>query len=120
MHLAFWWATWTYREVDHWTFRAFASVMLTPSLMYLTVSIPVSDNPAAIESWRDFDIHLNRPFPAKRPHRPCRACFPEHLLLDFRKIRLVLFIQFSQDAHVRRAAKPVYEFQIKYSKVALS
>ena len=52
MHLGFWWAIWSYREVDHWTFRGFASVMLTPALMYLAVNTLVSDNPAAIESWR--------------------------------------------------------------------
>ena len=52
MHLGFWWAIWIYREVDPWTFRGFASVMLTPALLYLTVSTLVSDSPAAIESWR--------------------------------------------------------------------
>ncbi len=52
IHLGFWWAIWIYREVDPWTFRGFASVMLTPALLYLTVSTLVSDSPAAIESWR--------------------------------------------------------------------
>ncbi len=52
IHLGFWWAIWTYREVDPWTFRGFAAVMLTPALLYLTVSTLVSDSPAAIESWR--------------------------------------------------------------------
>ena len=52
IHLGFWWAIWTYREVDPWTFRGFAAVMLTPALLFMTVSTLVSDSPAAIESWR--------------------------------------------------------------------
>ena len=52
MHLGFWWAIWIYREIDPWTFRSFAAVMLTPGLMYLTVSTLVSDSPTSIESWR--------------------------------------------------------------------
>ncbi len=52
VHLGFWWAIWTYREVDPWTSRGFAAVMLTPALLYLTVSTLVSDSPAAIKSWR--------------------------------------------------------------------
>ena len=52
MHLGFWWAIWNYREIDPWTFRGFAAVMLTPALLYLAVSTLVSDSPAAIESWR--------------------------------------------------------------------
>ena len=51
-HLGFWWAIWIYREIDPWTFRGFATVMLTPALLYLTVSTLVSDSPATIESWR--------------------------------------------------------------------
>lgn len=51
-HLGFWWAIWTYREIDLWTFRGFASVMLTPALLYLAVSTLVSDDPTKIESWR--------------------------------------------------------------------
>ena len=50
--IQFWWAIWTYHEIDSWTFRGFASVMLTPALMYLTVNTLVSDNPSATESWR--------------------------------------------------------------------
>jgi hypothetical protein len=52
IHLGFWWAIWTYREVDPWTFRGFAAVMLTPALLFMAVSTLVSDSPAAIESWR--------------------------------------------------------------------
>ena len=52
IHLGFWWAIWIYREIDPWTFRAFGAVMLTPALLYLTVSTLVSDSPATIESWR--------------------------------------------------------------------
>ena len=50
--LGFWWAIWTYHEIDAWTFRAFASVMLTPALLYLTVIALVSDTPSSIQSWR--------------------------------------------------------------------
>lgn len=53
IHLGFWWAMWAYREVDPWTFRGFAAVMLTPTLLYLTVTILVSDDPGSVESWRD-------------------------------------------------------------------
>ena len=52
IHLGFWWAIWIYREIDPWTFRAFGAVMLTPALLYLTVSTIVSDSPCTIESWR--------------------------------------------------------------------
>ena len=45
IHLGFWWAMWAYREVDAWTFRGFAAVMLTPVLLFLRVTIPVSDSP---------------------------------------------------------------------------
>ena len=52
VHLGFWWAIWIYREVDPWTFRGFATVMLTPALLYLAASTLVSDSPATVESWR--------------------------------------------------------------------
>ncbi len=44
---------WAYREVDPWTFRGFAAVMLTPVLLYLTVTVLVSDSPGTVESWRE-------------------------------------------------------------------
>jgi len=53
IHLGFWWAMWAYREVDPWTFRGFAAVMLTPALLYLTVTTLVSDSPSSVESWRE-------------------------------------------------------------------
>ena len=53
IHLGFWWAIWAYREVDAWTFRGFAAVMLAPALLYLTGTILVSDSPADVESWKD-------------------------------------------------------------------
>jgi len=53
IHLGFWWAIWAYREVDPWTFRGFAAVMLTPGLLYLTVTTLVSDRPGSVESWRE-------------------------------------------------------------------
>jgi hypothetical protein len=52
MHLGFWWAIWSYREVDPWTFRGFVAVMLTPAFLYLAVNALVSDNPVSVESWR--------------------------------------------------------------------
>ena len=61
-HLGFWWAIWTYREVDPWTFRGFAAVMLTPALLYLTVSALVSDSPAMVESWRTHFFARHRAF----------------------------------------------------------
>ncbi len=51
-HMDFWWTIWIYREVDPWTFTGFAVVMLTPALMFLTVSSLVSENPTTIASWR--------------------------------------------------------------------
>jgi hypothetical protein len=51
-HMDFWWTIWAYREVDPWTFTGFAVVMLTPALLFLTVSTLVSDSPTTIESWR--------------------------------------------------------------------
>ena len=62
MHLSFWWAIWIYREIDPWTFRGFVAVMLTPAFLYLTVSTLVSDNPAAIESWRTHFYARHRTF----------------------------------------------------------
>ena len=53
IHLGFWWAMWAYREVDAWTFRGFAAAMLTPALLYLTVTVLVSDSPGTVESWRE-------------------------------------------------------------------
>ncbi len=53
MHLGFWWAMWAYREVAAWTFRGFAAAMLSPILLYLTVTILVSDSPGTVESWRE-------------------------------------------------------------------
>ncbi len=53
MHLGFWWNMWAYRQVDAWTFRGFAAVMLTPALLFLTVTILVSDSPGTVESWRE-------------------------------------------------------------------
>ncbi len=51
-HMDFWWSIWIYREVDPWTFTGFAVVMLTPALLFLTVSSLVSDSPTTIASWR--------------------------------------------------------------------
>ena len=53
IHLGFWWNMWAYREVAPWTFRGFAAVMLTPALLYLTVTVLVSDSPDTVESWRE-------------------------------------------------------------------
>ena len=62
MHLSFWWAIWSYREIDPWTFRGFVAVMLAPGFLYLTASTLVSDNPAAIESWRTHFYARHRTF----------------------------------------------------------
>ena len=51
-HMDFWWSIWIYREIDPWTFTDFAVVMLTPALLFLTVSSLVSDSPTTIASWR--------------------------------------------------------------------
>ena len=51
-HMDFWWTIWIYREIDPWTFTGFAVVMLTPALLFLTVSSLVSDSPTTIASWR--------------------------------------------------------------------
>ncbi len=62
IHLGFWWAMWAYREVDAWTFRGFAAVMLTPALLFLTVTILVSDSPGTVESWRERFYSRHRVF----------------------------------------------------------
>ncbi len=62
MHLGFWWNMWAYREVDAWTFRGFAAVMLSPILMFLTVTILVSDSPGTVESWRERFYSRHRVF----------------------------------------------------------
>ncbi len=62
MHLGFWWNMWAYREVDVWTFRGFAAVMLSPVLMFLTVTVLVSDRPDTVESWRERFYSRHRVF----------------------------------------------------------
>jgi len=150
MHLAFWWSLRTHRG-EHWTFGAFASVMLTPLRMHLTAPIAegapgvplgfvlvlslipatskvattkriyavffVIDAGTVFLNLGDFDFHLSRPVPAKTPLRPGRTRFPEKLLLNFRKIQLVLLIHVSKTLHTRRTAKPVYKLQFKHFKV---
>jgi hypothetical protein len=61
-HLGFWWAIWTYRSVDTWTFRGFASLMLTPAFLFLSVSALVSDSPATIGCWREHFYRQHRIF----------------------------------------------------------
>ena len=61
-HLGFWWAIWTYRNIDPWTFRGFASLMLTPAFLFLSVSALVSDSPAAIGCWREHFYRQHRIF----------------------------------------------------------
>ena len=62
IHLGFWWNMWAYRQVDAWTFRGFAAVMLTPILLFLTVTILVSDSPGTVESWRERFYSRHRVF----------------------------------------------------------
>jgi hypothetical protein len=61
-HMDFWWAIWIYREIDPWTFTGFAVVMLTPALLFLTVSSLVSDSPSTIASWRTHFYARHRVF----------------------------------------------------------
>ena len=61
-HLGFWWVLWAYRDVDAWTFRGFAASMLTPALLYLTVTVLVSDGPGSVESWRERYYSRHRSF----------------------------------------------------------
>jgi hypothetical protein len=53
---------WAYRDVDAWTFRGFGAVMLTPILLFLTVTILVSDSPGTVESWRERFYSRHRAF----------------------------------------------------------
>ncbi len=53
---------WAYREVAAWAFRGFAAAMLTPVLLYLTVTILVSDSPGTVESWRERFYSRHRVF----------------------------------------------------------
>ncbi len=61
-HMDFWWTIWIYREIDPWTFTGFAVVMLTPALLFLTVSSLVSDSPPTIASWRTHFYARHRVF----------------------------------------------------------
>jgi hypothetical protein len=61
-HMDFWWTIWIYREIDPWTFTGFAVVMLTPALLFLTVSSLVSDDPITIPSWRTHFYASHRVF----------------------------------------------------------
>ncbi len=61
-HMDFWWSIWIYREIDPWTFTGFAVVMLTPALLFLTVSSLVSDSPTTIASWRTHFYARHRVF----------------------------------------------------------
>jgi hypothetical protein len=61
-HMVFWWTIWIFREIDPWTFTGFAVVMLTPALLFLTVSSLVSDDPITIPSWRTHFYASHRVF----------------------------------------------------------
>jgi hypothetical protein len=61
-HMDFWWTIWIYREADPWTFSGFGVVMLTPALLFLTVSSLVSDSPTTIASWRTHFYAKHRVF----------------------------------------------------------
>jgi hypothetical protein len=61
-HMDFWWTMWSYREIDPWTFTGFALIMLTPALLFLTVSSLVTDSPNTIESWRTHFYARHRVF----------------------------------------------------------
>ena len=62
IHLGFWWAFWDYREVDDWSIRAFAAVMLTPALLFLTVNALISENPTTVDSWKTHFFAQRRTF----------------------------------------------------------
>ena len=49
-HLGFWWSIWIYRGVESWSFQAFVAVLLTPALMYMTVTAQYVGNPSSDES----------------------------------------------------------------------
>jgi hypothetical protein len=61
-HMDFWWTIWAYREIDPWSFTGFAVVMLTPALLFLTVTSLVSDDPTTVASWRAHFYAKQRPF----------------------------------------------------------
>jgi hypothetical protein len=61
-HMDFWWAIWMYRKIDPWTHTDFAMIMLTPALLFLTVSTLVSDSPTEIASWRTHFYAKHRVF----------------------------------------------------------
>lgn len=53
-HLTFWWAVWTLHDIESWSFRSFAALMLSPALMYLVAGVLVSDDPASVASWQAY------------------------------------------------------------------
>lgn len=59
-HLAFWWSIWIYRDVEPWSFQAFVAVLLTPALLYMTVTTLCSDEPRSVDSWRTYFFERRR------------------------------------------------------------
>ena len=59
-HLGFWWSIWIYRDVESWSYQAFAAVLLTPALLYMTVMALCSDEPGTVNSWRTYFYDRHR------------------------------------------------------------
>jgi uncharacterized membrane protein YdjX (TVP38/TMEM64 family) len=47
------WAFWSYRQVEAWTFPRFLLALTLPGLMYFMAAVLVPENPEKVTSWRD-------------------------------------------------------------------
>ena len=59
--LALFWAHWSTRDLD-WTFPAFLMNLLGPATFYFAASVIVPDEPASVESWRNYYYSVRVPF----------------------------------------------------------
>lgn len=59
-HFGFWWSIWIYRDVEPWSYQAFVVVLLTPALLYMTVTILCSDDPSSVSCWRRYFFERRR------------------------------------------------------------
>ena len=51
--MAFWWATWSYRDIsEYWNFATYSLALIIPALIFLQVSSLVGDTPYQVRDWR--------------------------------------------------------------------
>ena len=57
-----WWNNWAYRKVDDWVFSSFLLVLLAPATLYFMSVTLIPDEPATIDSWREYFFRIHPRF----------------------------------------------------------